>query len=129
MRASRLLHCLIALCVCATPAFAEAGTLSGSAWVMAGAGKRAPSINFAAGGKVAGSGGCNRFFGGYRQDGEALTFSTLGSTRMTCPPEVMKTEQAFFNMLKAVRSAKEDGSRLVLRDGAGKELARLSRRD
>ncbi len=128
MRLTRLLPCLFALSLFAVPAIAATETLAGSAWVMAGAGKRAPAISFAADGKVAGTGGCNRFFGGYEQKGDKLTFSPLGSTRMACPPDVMKKEQAFFEMLKAVRSAGVEGAKLVLRDGAGKELARLSRR-
>ena len=44
-------------------------TLAGTSWVMASAGKRPPSISFEADGKVAGSGGCNRFFGNYEQNG------------------------------------------------------------
>jgi heat shock protein HslJ len=103
-------------------------TLSGTTWMMASAGKRPPSISFEADGKVAGSGGCNRFFGGYEQDGESLSFSPLGATRMACPPGIMKIEQDFFDMLGAVRKARVEASTLVLIDAAGKELARLSRR-
>jgi heat shock protein HslJ len=128
MRLAVLLSSAVLLAFGASHAFAGP-KLEGTSWVMSSAGKRVPSISFGADGKVAGSGGCNRFFGGYRQDGEALSFSTLGSTRMACPQEVMRKEQAFFALLKAVRSAKVEGAKLVLRDGAGKALARLSRRD
>ena len=103
-------------------------TLAGTTWVMASAGKRPPSISFEADGKVAGSGGCNRFFGNYTQDGEALSFSPLGATRMACPPGIMKIEQEFFDMLGAVRTARVEASELVLIDASGRELARLARR-
>jgi heat shock protein HslJ len=103
-------------------------TLAGTSWVMASAGKRPPSISFEADGKVAGSGGCNRFFGNYEQNGESLSFSPLGATRMACPTGIMKIEHGFFAMLGAVRKAKLEASTLVLIDAAGKELARLSRR-
>lgn len=102
--------------------------LAGTTWVMSSAGKRPPSISFAADGKVAGSGGCNRFFGSYTQDGRALSFSPLGSTRMACPPGIMKLEQDFFAMLRAVRAAEIEASELVLIDASGRELARLARR-
>lgn len=103
-------------------------TLAGTTWVMSSAGKRPPSISFEADGKVAGSGGCNRFFGNYTQDGEALSFSPLGATRMACPPGIMKMEQAFFDMLGAVRTARIEAPELVLIDASGKEVARLARR-
>lgn len=49
-------------------------------------------------GEARGHGGCNRFFGDYRLEGERLGFSALGSTRMACP-DVMETEQAFLDAL------------------------------
>ena len=42
--------------------------------------------------------GCNNFFGGYQTEGESLTFSAMGATRMACP-EGMDTEQAFLGAL------------------------------
>lgn len=127
MRIVLLLFATVLLAASASHALAEA-KLAGTSWVMASAGKRGPSLSFAADGKVAGSGGCNRFFGSYRQDGEALSFSPLGSTKMACPPDVMKREQAFFDMLGKVRAAKRQSATLILMDGGGRELAKLSRR-
>jgi hypothetical protein len=75
--------------------------LAGTTWLMSSAGKRAPSISFASDGKVAGSGGCNRFFGSYMQEGEKLSFSPLGSTRMACPQGIMKREQACLILIPA----------------------------
>ncbi len=128
MRHSALLPLLSFLVLCAAVPAAQASSLAGTGWVMSSAGKRAPFVLFQADGAVAGSGGCNRFFGSYEQKDEALTFSALGATRMACPPDVMKAEQSFFEMLANVRQAKVEGSSLLLFDGAGKELARLSRR-
>ncbi len=127
MRIAILLSSAMLLSLGAVSALGQT-TLAGTSWVMSSAGKRPPSISFEADGKVAGSGGCNRFFGGYEQEGESLSFSPLGSTRMACPPGIMKIEKEFFDMLGAVRKAKVEASTLVLIDAAGKELAELSRR-
>ncbi len=48
--------------------------------------------------RVSGLAGCNRFFGGYEQDGKKLKFSHMGATRMACPD--MNTETSFFQMLE-----------------------------
>ena len=127
MRISILLTSALLLAAGASHALAQA-KLEGTSWVVAAAGKRGPSLSLAGDGKLAGSGGCNRFFGSYEQQGEALSFSPLGSTRMACPPDIMKREQAFFDMLGKVRAARREASTLVLLDGAGQELATLSRR-
>ena len=127
MRVAVLLSSLVLLTLSTMDAMAQT-SLAGTTWIMASAGKRPPSISFAADGKVGGFGGCNRFFGSYTQQGEDLSFSPLGATRMACPNGIMKIEQDFFSMLAKVRTAGIDTSALVLRDAAGKELARLSRR-
>lgn len=51
--------------------------------------------------RVHGHAGCNNFFGGYEESEGKLSFSTLGSTRMACPPRAMDTEQAFLAALAA----------------------------
>ena len=127
MRISALLCSALMLALCSGQVMAETA-LAGTTWIMASAGKRPPSVSFAEDGKVGGFGGCNRFFGGYTQQGEALSFSPLGATRMACPGGVMKLEQEFFAMLGNVRAARIEASELVLIDASGKELARLARR-
>jgi heat shock protein HslJ len=127
MRLAVVLSVLAFLTLSTVDAVAQT-SLAGTTWIMASAGKRPPSISFAADGKVGGFGGCNRFFGGYTQQGEDLSFSALGATRMACPAGVMKLEQEFFAMLGAVRAARIEASELVLIDASGKELARLARR-
>jgi putative lipoprotein len=79
-------------------------------------------------GRVAGSGGCNRYGGaGALADGKA-TFGAIVSTRMACAPELMAQEQALFGALqKAARYEAKAGS-LTLLDATGAALVHLRRR-
>lgn len=52
--------------------------------------------------RIAGSAGCNRFFGNYSLQGNQLQVkSPLGTTRMACPGETMKYESEFLRALAA----------------------------
>ena len=52
---------------------------------------------------------CNRFFGNYEMEGEKLTFSSMGATRMACPAD-SEWEDEFFEMLEVVDAyAVEEG--------------------
>lgn len=84
-----------------------AGSLEGS-WQLAdlnGGGAPAPSITLAFDGGdqgtslVAGSGGCNRFTGAWRQEGASLKLGPFAVTRMACPPAAMAVEQRFLDVL------------------------------
>jgi len=78
--------------------------------------------------RIAGSGGCNRFMGGYElQSGDRLTLGKLAMTFMACP-EGMETERDFTAALEQVRSWKILGEHLELYDGAGAFLARFEAR-
>jgi heat shock protein HslJ len=55
------------------------------------------------GDRVAGSGGCNRFFGGFQAQGQRLTISQLGSTNMACEPAAVMSQEA--NYLQALQGA------------------------
>ncbi|MFN4142803.1 META domain-containing protein [Aestuariivirga sp.] len=127
---SRLgLDASVVLVLVAAPALGHEQVLSGSEWAAAGEeGARVPFIRFGESGRVAGSGGCNRFRGSYQQSGDGLTFSPLAATRMACPPEVMRRERAFFDMLSHVRGMRMGTGELVLLDGEGRERAVLTRR-
>ena len=119
---------LLVLLTFAAPAFAHQEKLAGGEWVLAGeTGRHAPSLRFDAG-RVAGTGGCNRFGGSYKLEGDALSFSPLAATRMACPEAIMKAEQDFFSLLGAVRGIGFEGDRLELKDATGKVLARFVRR-
>ena len=124
----RLCLSLLMLGLLAVPAAAHQDALAGVDWVLAGeTGQRAPFLRFQAG-RVAGLGGCNRFGGTYVHKGERLSFSPLAATRMACPGEVMKAEQAFFDMLAKVKGMKLSGEALELLDGDGRALARFDKR-
>lgn len=80
-------------------------SLAGSEWQPEG--NSGQFIGFKSEGKVAGHGGCNRFFGSYKQASNLaegkLTFGALGSTKMFCQNR-MEAESSFLNALaKAVR--------------------------
>jgi heat shock protein HslJ len=77
--------------------------------------------------RVTGSGGCNRFSGGYESGEGTLTFGPLMSTRMACPG--MQTETAFLHALEGTRRFRLAGRHLDLEDGKGVVLARLEERN
>ncbi len=56
--------------------------------------------------------GCNRYFAGYKADGQFLSFSQAGSTKMLCPD--MATEDAFLKALSATTRYRLDGNVLEL---------------
>ncbi|WBQ09579.1 META domain-containing protein [Hyphomonadaceae bacterium ML37] len=71
-------------------------------------------------GRVSGSGGCNRFMGGYTLTGEALTLSELASTQMACPDEAMNQETRLLEQLSQVTMFDlTDEGALVLRTAGG----------
>lgn len=119
----------IVLAACTmTPAGPER-PLAGSSWTaeeIAGQGVVAGSgaaVSFMADGRMAGTTGCNRFFGGYERSGQKLTFSGMGSTRMACQPELMAQEDRFLKVLNAVTGYEitADGA-LLLRSAGGDSL-------
>lgn len=82
-----------------------------------------PEITFTGDGQINGTTGCNRFFGGYAQDGAAVTFSGTGMTKMTCLGDgIMAQESAFAAILSGAAKASIDGlGRLTVMgaDGVG----------
>lgn len=89
--------------------------LAGTSWqveAMGGTGIIAgsePKISFDADGKISGTTGCNRFFGGYRQTSSDVTFSGVGMTKMACMADgVMQQETAFTGILSGKTDARID---------------------
>lgn len=114
------LACGLAAAACAS--VAPEAPLSETRWVVQTINGqpvafRTPTLEFAAD-RISGTGGCNRFFGGYASNGDQLTFSGVGSTEMACEQPVMAQESAFHAALGAVRSYRRDGETLVL-EGEG----------
>ncbi len=108
----------------------EAQPLLDREWVLTGYGQpdslQTPlddttvTLTFLAEGRVAGSGGCNRYFAGYTIDGDTLAITMPGSTMMACPEPIMDQEQAYFQLLQAVTTyaLTADGLDLTTADGA-----------
>ena len=129
-------------------AAAEAPTLAGPEWVAEDIGGRRvldrvkTSLAFTAndpaagevpaggpaGGKVSGSGGCNRIAGSYTVAGETLGFSQMISTMMACAPAVGEQEQRFMRALAETRRWRIDPTgRLLLLGADDRRLAVLRR--
>jgi len=68
-------------------------------------------------GRIAGSTGCNRFFGGYTLDGERLSFGGIGLTKMACMEPLMSQEQSFVSALGRVTGYRRSGRVLELLSG------------
>lgn len=88
--------------------------------------KAQSTISIAAGGKVTGSGGCNRMFGIAKIEGNGIAFDGFGLTRMACAGPVMAQENAFVGALAATRSFRFDGPHLIFHDAAGAETIRFA---
>lgn len=59
---------------------------------------------------VYGRSGCNRFRGGWKQDGRSLMLGPLASTMMACPPALMDVERKFLGVLEAARTVEFDAT-------------------
>lgn len=86
-------------------------------------------IEFSEPPRLTGNGGCNRFFGVYRYQQQALLIeSALGSTKMACAADVMVQEQRLFQLLpQAVTVDRVAENELVLHASDGDELIRIER--
>ncbi len=86
-----------------------------------------PTLTIAADGGVSGSAGCNRMTGhatpAPTTNGPDVTFQ-IGTTKMTCAPEIMEVEQAVLKALEGKTTATIDADTLTLRNtnGAGLTL-------
>jgi heat shock protein HslJ len=80
-------------------------------------------------GAIAGSGGCNRYFGGAEilADG-GLRFGEIGATRMACPDPIMTRESRYLGALGQVAAFELANDTLELHDLEGAVLIRLERR-
>lgn len=115
------------------PPGAAANPLTGRRWVaedIDGKGvldRIETSLTLLEGEEVAGTGGCNRFRGGYRREGaEGLAFGPLASTMMMCPEAIAEQEQRFHAALGATRRWRIDpDGALLLLDAGERPLVRL----
>lgn len=105
--------------------------LTGAEWVLESVdGKpvpatKPPRLSVDATGRVSGFAGCNRFFGRFVFEDQALMVSGgLGLTRMACPPEVMTLEKSFSRALEEATRWSRSGSSLTLEGDGGKLVFR-----
>ncbi len=80
-------------------------------------------------GGVAGSAGCNRYFGAAEIDGHRIRMGGLGSTRMACAEPVMRQEQRFLDALERAAAWHVEAGILRLEDATGIPLVQLARID
>ena len=87
-------------------------------------------VRFEGEGRLAGHGGCNRFFGSYKaSSAKWLEVGPLGATKKACAETIMKSESEFFQNLTNAASFDRLETRLTLYDDAGKILIELRQRD
>lgn len=119
------------LLVAAPPEAAAPQRLAGTPWVVHEiggqplAGPARADITFDGQGRAHGTGGCNRFNGGYVLDGAALRFAPAAQTNMACEPAAMDQEARFHAALAATRAWRIVEGRLLLTDAAGAVVMRL----
>ena len=65
-------------------------------------------------GTVTGNSGCNGFGGGYKVEGDQVTFDQITSTLMACDDARMSQEDAVHKVLTDTASFKREGNTLTL---------------
>lgn len=99
-----------------------APTLLGARWRVEAWGEQTAQddgraeIVFGEDGRLSGSAGCNRLLGGYvaRADGAFLADDRMAMTMMACPEAAMAQERGVTAALRAARTWRIEGDRLIL---------------
>jgi len=82
------------------------GLLAGTAWQLQQLGAQGaiensqPTLEFAPGNKVSGTGSCNQFNGSVTITGKSITFGPLASTQMACAGALSVQEGSYFKALQ-----------------------------
>ena len=87
-------------------------------------------ISFTNDGKISGSGGCNRYFGGWgflEGTQDTIRIWRTGSTRMACQDAVMTQEYGYLEELSRVSSFAIEGRELRLYFNEGRGVLRFTR--
>lgn len=84
------------------------------------------TIEFAEDGKVAGNGGCNRYFGSVKISGHGIKFGPLGATRKMCPESIMNQEMSFMQALGTVNRWDMNNGLLYLYADSDEAVLRFS---
>lgn len=91
-------------------------------------GRRDPHLILREGGdktSYAATVGCNQFFGSFTLEGEAISLSRAGSTRMACPPPLDALERKLGETIAAARKWRIKANTLELFDEKGTAIAFL----
>lgn len=70
-------------------------------------------------GRISGRAQCNNYFGGYRVADNKIIFSSIGSTRMACPMDLMDREKQYLDAFPKVDYLGIQGNELTLKRKAG----------
>ncbi|OED43748.1 hypothetical protein ACH42_09320 [Endozoicomonas sp. (ex Bugula neritina AB1)] len=70
-------------------------------------------------GRISGRAQCNNYFGGYRVADNKITFSSLGSTKMACPTNLMDKEKQYLDAFPMVDSLNIQDNELTLKQRNG----------
>jgi len=74
-------------------------------------------------GRVTGSAGCNHYFGSYILEGDSLSISTVGSTKMNCPGRgIMEQEATYLESFSKAGGFTINGKCMTLVDANGTTL-------
>jgi heat shock protein HslJ len=87
-------------------------------------------IDFTSDGKISGSGGCNRYFGGWgflEGTKDTIRIWRTGSTKMACDGPIMTQEYRFLEELSRVSRYATEGKELRLYYDEGRGVLRFSR--
>ena len=134
-RMSTLVLILGALFVFAGCTTSAAQGLAGSEWrPMTIGDTQVPAdgnrfVRFEVKGRIAGSAGCNSFFGSYWESGETIRIDPLATTRKLCTEVLMDLETKMLIALEAARAFERRQTELSLFDEDGKTLARFRQDD
>jgi heat shock protein HslJ len=88
------------------------------------------TLVFEADGKISGSGGCNRYFGGWgflEGSTDTVRIWRTGSTRMACPEPIMVQEHRFLEELSRASRYQVEAAELRLYYDEGRAVLRFSR--
>ena len=87
------------------------------------------TADFATGGKLSGSGGCNDFSGGYTAQDTTLRIGPLVSTQKACagPEGANEQEQGYLAALESARTFDQAGDALTIFDAQGRMAVTLAR--
>ncbi len=86
-------------------------------------------IAFKLEGQVIGNSGCNSLTGSYAEDGVALSFGPIATTRMLCPDDQMLVETELLGVLEETHAVWREGTNLTLMGDGNRVLARFVQTD